>query len=142
MYETLLVPIEGAPDGEPAVLHAMDLASSHEAAVEILHVINPARYTGIPLEAAWDGIAQSLSEDAERAVEQAASLAPPEVPVETLVVEGQPGARIVEEAERPAVDLVVMGTHGRAGVDRLLLGSVAERVVRESPVPVLTVPLD
>lgn len=63
-----------------------------------------------------------------------------ERPVEFLVKEGNPGQEIVDEAERLAADLIVMGTHARKGVQRLLLGSVTERVLRTTHVPVLTVP--
>jgi nucleotide-binding universal stress UspA family protein len=58
--------------------------------------------------------------------------------VEAVVKEGRPHEVIVEEARSLGADLIVMGTHGRAGLPRMLLGSVAERVVRTSPVPVLT----
>ena len=58
---------------------------------------------------------------------------------ETLVISGDPAERVLETARGLAADLIVMGTHGRKGLSRLVLGSVAERVVRESPVPVLTV---
>jgi len=69
-------------------------------------------------------------------------LVPSDVPLETTTVEGSPAREIVDHAASIGADLVVMGTHGRSGVDRLLLGSVAERVVRSSPVPVLTVRVD
>ncbi|TKX83377.1 universal stress protein, partial [Halorubrum sp. SS5] len=62
-----------------------------------------------------------------------------DVDVETAVVEGSPSREIITHAEEAGCDLVVMGTHGRGGIDRLLLGSVAEKVVRGSSVPVLTV---
>jgi nucleotide-binding universal stress UspA family protein len=61
-----------------------------------------------------------------------------EVPVTTEVVTGSPSRQISEYATQKDCDVIVMGTHGRSGVDRWLLGSVAERVVRSSPVPVLT----
>jgi nucleotide-binding universal stress UspA family protein len=60
------------------------------------------------------------------------------VPVETRVMEGSPSRKIVRYAEQERCDLIIMGTHGRGGIDRLLLGSVAEQVVRSSDVPVLT----
>ena len=60
--------------------------------------------------------------------------------IATSVVERDPVAAIVETAERWSADLIVMGTHGRSGFERLLLGSVAERVLRKAPCPVLTVP--
>ena len=61
------------------------------------------------------------------------------VPRRIEVAIGKPAVEILRVAERDSADLIVMATHGRTGVDHLILGSVAERVVRESPVPVLTV---
>ena len=63
------------------------------------------------------------------------------VPVVTAVESGAPAAAIVEYASRSRIDLIVIGTHGRTGVTRTLLGSVAERVVRTAPCPVLAVPI-
>ncbi len=62
------------------------------------------------------------------------------VPVVTAVESGSPAAQILRYAERKGIDLIILGTHGRSGVTRALLGSVAERVVRTAPCPVLTVP--
>jgi len=62
-----------------------------------------------------------------------------EVEAETLLVEGAPHRTVLEEAERLGVDLIVVGTHGRTGVEHLLLGSTAEKIIRHSPVPVLVV---
>lgn len=64
----------------------------------------------------------------------------PGLPVETEVLSGVPARQILAYARRRGVDLIVMGTHGRTGVSRTLLGSVAEAVVRRAPCPVLTVP--
>lgn len=63
------------------------------------------------------------------------------MPVETAVVEGVPRSEILAYVEDEGSDLVVMGTHGRTGLDHYLIGSVAEKVVRRSPVPVVTVRL-
>jgi nucleotide-binding universal stress UspA family protein len=59
------------------------------------------------------------------------------IPIRCLIWQGEPGEAIIEAAIAEAVDLIVMGSHGRRGVDRLVMGSVSERVVREAPVPVL-----
>lgn len=81
-----------------------------------------------------------LREEGEAAIEAVADLARAEdVAVETSLYTGSPSREIVRYAEEQDCDLIVMGTHGRGGIDRLLLGSVAERVVRSSSVPVLTV---
>jgi nucleotide-binding universal stress UspA family protein len=63
---------------------------------------------------------------------------PAAVRCETLVISGDPAERVLETARGLNADLIVMGTHGRKGLGHLVLGSVAERVVRESPIPVLT----
>ncbi|MBI4608964.1 MAG: universal stress protein [Candidatus Rokubacteria bacterium] len=102
---------------------ARDYARHFGARLHALHVVWPgADATGSPL---LDKLAAEL-----RA----------EVPVVAAVESGAPAARIVSYAERHGIDLIVLGTHGRTGVTRALLGSVAERVVRTAPCPVLTVP--
>ena len=142
MYDTILVPTDGAATGEAAVQYALELAETHGAGVLAINVVNVASYSGLPMETAWNGVADALREEGAVAVDRVRELAPETVPVETAVLEGSPGQVIVDQAGRSGVDLVVMGTHGRGGIDRLLLGSVAEQVVRRSPVPVLTVPID
>ena len=143
MYDRILVPTDGSTEGERAVAHALGLAEAHGAAVDSLYVVNTATYVGLPMESSWEGVDDLLWEDGREAVESvAAAGADRGVPVETHVVEGSPSRRIVRRAEDQGCDLVVMGTHGRGGIDRLLLGSVAERVVRGSAVPVLTVRVD
>ncbi|RAW45903.1 universal stress protein [Halorubrum sp. 48-1-W] len=142
MYDRILVPTDGSPKGKRAVEHALALAAIHDAEVHALYVIDTASYAGTGMEATWAGIDDLLREEAEEAVDQVAALAEgTDVVIETSVVEGAPGREIVRHATDLGCDLIVMGTHGRGGIDRLLLGSVAERVVRRSPVPVLTVRL-
>jgi nucleotide-binding universal stress UspA family protein len=91
------------------------------------------------MESTWEGIGDMLREEGTEALEAVESIAGDRVPVETEVMEGSPSRKIVRYAEREGCDLIAMGTHGRGGIDRLLLGSVAERVVRSAEVPVLTV---
>lgn len=140
MYDRILVPTDGSAEGEQAVAHAVELASEHGSTVHALYVINTASYAGLPMESSWEGIDEMLRADAEDAVTAVERLARERnVPVQTAVVEGSPSKQIVHYAEANDCDLVVMGTHGRGGIDRLLLGSVTEKVVRGSNVPVLTV---
>ncbi|SFH67824.1 Nucleotide-binding universal stress protein, UspA family [Halorubrum aquaticum] len=142
LYDRILVPTDGSPKGRRAVEHALALAAVHGADVHALYVVDTASYAGTGMEATWTGIDDLLREDADEAVAQVETLAEGTgVDVETTVVEGSPGREIVRYAADARCDLIVMGTHGRGGIDRLLLGSVAERVVRRSPVPVLTVRL-
>lgn len=140
LYDRILVPTDGSSEGELAVCHALDLAAVHGASVRAIYVVDTARYAGMPMETTWEGVGDLLYDDAEAALETVRELAADrDVDVETAVVEGTPSREIITHAEETGCDLVVMGTHGRGGIDRLLLGSVAEKVVRGSSIPVLTV---
>ena len=140
LYDRILVPTDGSDGVERAVQHAIDLAVEHGATVHALYVVNSASYAGMPMESSWEGIDEMLRADAEDAVELVCALGDDfDVPVETAIIDGTPSSEIVRYAEAEGCDLIVMGTHGRGGIDRLLLGSVAEKVVRGSSVPVLTV---
>ncbi|GAB7008259.1 universal stress protein [Halorubrum trueperi] len=143
LYSRILVPTDGSAEGKRAVAHALDLASVHGADVHALYVIDTASYAGMPMESSWEGVGDLLRSDAKKAVGAVEDIATEAgVDVETAVVEGSPSREIIRYAEGNECDLVVMGTHGRGGIDRLLLGSVAEKVVRGAEVPVLTVRLD
>ncbi|ADD04666.1 UspA domain protein [Natrialba magadii ATCC 43099] len=142
MYDCILVPTDGSAEGERALEYAFDLARAHDATIRALYVVNVSGYGGLPMETAWDGISNALRDEGEAAVERVRELAPDDLDVETAILEGSPSRVIVDEARPSRCDLVVMGTHGRGGIDRLLLGSVTERVVRQAPVPVLTVQVD
>ncbi|QCS41733.1 universal stress protein [Natrinema versiforme] len=142
MYDRILVPTDGSREVERALEYAFDLAHEHDATIRALYVVNAAGYGGLPMETALEGVSDALREEGRAAVSRVEDLAPADVTVETAVREGSPSQVIVNEADPLECDLVVMGTHGRGGIDRLLLGSVTERVVRRASVPVLTVQVD
>ncbi|QLC33041.1 universal stress protein [Halarchaeum sp. CBA1220] len=137
MYERILVPTDGSPESERAVEEALDLAALADATVVALYVVDTSDYESLP-EAKWAALRSELESEGERAVEAVAERANEAgVDAETVVADGTPHEVILERAKSGDVDAVAMGTHGRSGVERFLLGSVTERVVRESPVPVL-----
>jgi nucleotide-binding universal stress UspA family protein len=140
LYERILVPTDGSAGTERAVRHAADLAATHGAALHAVYVVNTASYATLSMESSFEGVDEMLRTEGESALDEVATIADEAgVPVERTLLEGSPASKVVAHAERADCDLVVMGTHGRGGINRLLLGSVAERVVRTSPVPVLTV---
>jgi nucleotide-binding universal stress UspA family protein len=140
LYDRVLVPTDGSAEVERAVDHAIALAAEHGAEIHTINVVNPANFSGVPMEGAVQGVGELLREDAESAVEAVAERGEKRgLSVESVVAEGSPSAEIVRYAEQNDCDVIVMGTHGRGGIDRLLLGSVAEKVVRASEVPVLTI---
>lgn len=140
MYERILVPTDGSAGVERAIEQAAALAAVHGAEVHSVYVLNTANFASLPMETSWEGVSDMLREDGEEALERVRNIVEGyDVPIRTHLIEGSPAREIVDFATEEGCDLIVMGTHGRGGIDRLLLGSVAERVVRGSPVPVLTV---
>jgi nucleotide-binding universal stress UspA family protein len=138
MYDDILLPTDGSAGMDRVVEHAGELAEAHGATVHALYVVDTASLTDLPMEASLDGVSKRLRNEGEAAVGTVEEELGDQR-VETVFREGSPAREIVSYAGENDVDVVVMGTHGRTGVDRLILGSVAERVVRSSPVPVLTV---
>jgi len=140
MYDRILVPTDGSPSMQSVVDHARELAAIHDAELHGLYVVDTGSFATLPVEMTWDGMREMLREEGEMAVSEFAELAG-DTPVETAIRDGNPSDEIIDYAQERDCDAVVMGTHGRGGIDRLLLGSVAERVVRAAPMPVVTVPV-
>lgn len=138
MYDNILLPTDGSEGMEIVIEHAKELAKIHDATLHTLYVANTASLSDLPMESSWEGVNSALQQQGERAIDLVED-AVAGLSIETEIVEGSPSKEIVSYASENDCDVIVMGTHGRSGVDRLLLGSVAERVVRSAPVPVLTV---
>mgnify|MGYP000150208067 CR=1 FL=1 len=140
MYECILVPTDGSAASERAVRHALELADVHGATLHALYVVDTGAMTGVTMETTWEGVSDMLYREGDDALDGVRAMADEAgVALETAVVEGSPAREIVRYAEGEDCDVVVMGTHGRGGIDRLLLGSVTERVVRSATVPVVTI---
>jgi nucleotide-binding universal stress UspA family protein len=132
---TILCPTDFSVNSSSAFRMACGLARDYKARVVVLHVVETpvAPYVN-------DAIMPPVEPNLDEFREKLASCAVPEgtVNVERLLLEGEPVEEIVEVAREMPCDLIVMGTHGRTGVSRLLMGSVAEAVLRAAPCPVLT----
>ncbi|MFC7098938.1 universal stress protein [Halobaculum marinum] len=137
MYDTILLPYDGS-DGARAVLdHVAELADATDATVQVVYVADTSRDS---VTTVGSEVVDALEQEGEAVVEEAkGTLVTAGVDVETDVVQGDPAATVVEYADRYGADLIVMPSRGRKGASRVLLGSVAEKVIRLSPVPVLTV---
>ena len=138
MYQQILVPTDGSPAAESAVEQAVSLAKQYDATIHALYIVDTSAYS--TLEAGAEVIINALEEEGEQAVaEIEAAATEAGVDVKTTVSAGTAYRSILEYAGNNGIDLIVMGTHGRRGLDRYLLGSVTERVVRTAKMPVLTV---
>jgi len=140
MYDDILFPTDGSEGADAALTHAMELADTYDATVHVLSVVDSS-YLGS--SAAEATTFEALREAGERAVEETADRVTDRgIETATAVEEGRPYATILDYADAEEIDVIVMGTHGRRGLDRFLLGSVTEKVVRAADVPVVTVRLD
>ncbi len=137
MYDRILVPTDGSDSMERVIEHAVELATVHDATLHTIFVANTATLLDLPMDSSWEGVSTALHQQGEQAVDAVKAQAG-DLSVETVIREGSPANEITTYADEADIDVIVMGTHGRSGVDRLLLGSVAERVVRSSPIPVMT----
>ncbi|MFC7097711.1 universal stress protein [Halobaculum marinum] len=136
MYKHILVPTDGSTAVQGAIDRALDLAETYGATLHALAVVEPIYTVNEGLGSIYD----TLESDAHEAVEEVADRGEAaDVTVITAQRTGVPHREILEYADEEGIDLIVMGTHGRTGLDRYLLGSVTEKVVRLSETPVLTV---
>jgi len=136
MYETILVPTDGSTGSEAAADEAIDLAAELGATVVALFVVDT--HT-VQSDAGNPDLVNTLESEGERATDAVVERATDRgVQARGLVVEGTPYRSILNTTGDEDIDLVVMGTHGRTGLERYLLGSVTEKVVRTADVPVLT----
>jgi nucleotide-binding universal stress UspA family protein len=133
----IVVPIDFEKASEKALATAKDLASKLGGEVVLVHVYQLPVYTYPGLEPTLlPGFHTEVAAAAKRAVEQAAGQAGV---ARAVLREGDPAAEILAAAEELGASMIVMGTHGRTGIAHLFLGSVAEKVIQKSPIPVLTV---
>jgi len=147
MYDTILVPTDGSDTANVAVEHAVDVAANYGATVHALYVVDPDWLAYSLGSEQLDRIRQGnfgemedVEADAAEATEVVAEAARDrDVEVVEAVRGGTPHEIITSYADTEGVDLIVIGSHGRSGVRRALLGSVTERVLRSSHIPTLVV---
>ncbi len=140
--KTILYPTDFSNGARAAMGHAVSLAQDYNASLILLYVVQNMFMTD------WDNLSPQyqadLTEDLQRNAwnemdKWGAEVAPKVKDVEKMVVIGVPFVEIIRTAREKNADLIVIGTHGRTGVDHMLFGSTAEKVVRKSSCPVLSV---
>ena len=140
MYDEILFPTDGSDGADDVFDHVLEIADAHGSRVRVLNVADTnqpsvLREGGDVLDVLKEEGKRIVGDTADRARERGVS-------VITEVIQGQPYRTIVDYADSHGVDLIVMPTHGRQGLERFLLGSTTERVIRRAEVPVLTVKPD
>ncbi len=141
MYQRILVAVDGSTGSTLALQEALELAGEHQARLRLVHVMDADLYRHVWGKA--EALEQAWRETGQRFLDQAAALARQAGVEPDAVLLENDGRRIsnaiVDEARNWPADLIVVGTHGRHGLDHLMLGSVAEGVLRAASVPVLVV---
>ena len=135
-FKTILFATDFSPPSQVAFEVAAALARDYRARMIVIHVVEPTTM-GFSEYAAYVGPEEDKGAAMTRL--QAIKAPSPTVTIEYRLLEGDPATVIAESAEETDADLVVMGTHGRTGFTRFIMGSVAEDVLRRAPCPVLTV---
>lgn len=143
MFKHILVPVDGSATSLSAVAKAAELAKAFGSEITAVYVLDPYPFTGVGADFAY-GQAQYLSAataEANKALEDVnKSMENSGVKINTLIGEGHAVHEgIVRVGENVGADLIVMGSHGRRGLEKLVLGSVAQRVLQTAHVPVLVV---
>lgn len=143
MYQRILVPVDGSSTSNLALQEAIKLAKQMEARLELVHVYEDAIYLVDENYFNYEELQKTIHDSGEKVLTAAeATVQAAGIPVETRLIPSN-NERIanilVEEAKRWQAELIVIGTHGHSGFSRLLLGSVAEGVVRIAPIPVLLI---
>jgi len=145
MYNQILIPTDGSEPATAAIEEGIELARQNEATIHALYVVEPIPLGQFsagpgPASSEWGDVVEEQRNEGDAATADVADRASEyDLEVVQAIEHGKPHAQIIEYADEHDIDAVVMGTHGRSGADRLVLGSVTEKVVRKSEVPVLTV---
>jgi nucleotide-binding universal stress UspA family protein len=138
LFKKILIATDGSKRTQNAVEIGLKLAREQQAKVYAIYVVDTVTFTSIPMDVTWENMYQLLKDEGEDAVKTIKDSAP-DVAIETQVLEGNPAVEITKFASDNGADLIVVGTLGKSGIDRILLGSTAEKVVRIAPCPVLVI---
>ena len=144
-FSTIQVAIDFSDSSDNAFILALSMARKYSAHLIILHVINePIDLRGFYVpHISFDRLEEEIGEGAEKMMQSFCRRQIDDFSdYETLIVPGMPYEQIIAQAEGKGAELIILGTHGRTGLDHVLFGSTAEKVVRKSRFPVLTVRLD
>lgn len=146
MYQRILVPIDGSAISDQALNEVIKFAQQQNAQIELVHVLEDIWYFDDENYVNYSELVDSMNRTGEKILAQAKNkIQQAGIRCDSKLLEAQ-GERIanviVNEAENNLADLIIIGTHGRSGFSRLLLGSVAEGVVRGAHIPVLLIRAD
>ncbi|MFP4477221.1 MAG: universal stress protein [Desulfatibacillaceae bacterium] len=141
----ILFPVDFTENVDPVLSYVVTMAQTHQAEVLVLHVVQDLGRTSVSFipHANLDEFQRETEKHARDAMQQFVTGKGEQLDAlpgfDTAIVTGPPADTIVENAKKEQASLIIMGTHGRKGLEHFIMGSVAERVIRLSPIPVMVV---
>lgn len=140
MYNTILVPIDGSRVSEKAFEAAIEQAHAWKASLHAIYVVESGLFTDIPMDSKLEIMYSLLEQEGTTALDKIKEIAKRKnIEVTTYFEQGHAGDTILSKADEINADLIVMGSHGKSNIDRILIGSVSSFVVEHSRVSVLVV---
>lgn len=150
MYSKILLPTDGSKNSERAIAHALTIAEFEDAEIVVLNVVDSVYLTGLPEEDLITKSEMILEEESKKVtsrveeiinkLEKEKGSESKEIKVTTKTIEGNAADVILKVSENEDIDLIVIASSGKHMLDRFLLGSVTEKTVRHTKVPILVIP--
>lgn len=138
VFERILIATDGSDNNMPAVKKGLELARGSGADLFVVFVVDETSFLASQMDVLPDYVYTTLRNEGEKAVEHIKEMAG-DLTIQTVVLSGQPAQAITEFATKNKIDLIVVGSHGKTGIEKLLLGSVAEKILRLADCMVLVV---
>lgn len=141
-YRKLLIATDGSKYIKKVVDYGIDFANNTGAKLHAIFVADTMAYSSIPLSSPMEYAYSILRHEGEVAIKDVTDMVEAAgLEIEGIIAEGHPADEIIKYAEKNSIDLIMMGTLGKSGLDRFLLGSVADKVIRNSKIPVIVIPV-
>ena len=142
LFRKVLIATDGSEYTKKAVDYGIELAINTGAKLQAIYVVDTGGYKSIPLSAPQEYAYSILRQEGDMAIKYVADKAEAAgLEAEGIIAEGHPAEELIKYAEKNSIDLIVMGTLGKSRLDRFLMGSVADKVIRNSKIPVIAVPV-
>ncbi|AKB77904.1 Universal stress protein [Methanosarcina horonobensis HB-1 = JCM 15518] len=139
-FKKIMIATDGSVCSRMAANNAIELARLSGGTVYAVYVVSTDYFSSMAVDLDWERMREALKKEGNQAVNYVTGIGEMEgVRVEPVLLEGHPADELIRYAEEEGMDIVVMGTLGKTGLDRLFLGSVAGNMVRNSKVPVMVV---
>lgn len=150
MYDKILLPTDGSKNSERAIAHALTIAEFEDAEIVVLNVVDSVYLTGLPEEDLITKSEMILEEESKKVTSRVESIIKEieeekgsegkDIKITTKTIEGNAADVILKISESDDIDLIVIASSGKHMLDRFLLGSVTEKAVRHTKVPILVIP--